>query len=96
MEDDDEKSHLTNLPTIMSSTSEAFFLILLQMSMVKSVLLELKMEVREEMRADIMTASIRPRRPSGMRRSTSVGNAMLEQLSWPQFSWQTAGSAQPT
>ena len=80
----------------MSSASEAFFLILLQMSIVKMVLLLLKMEVREEMRADIMTANIKPRSPSGIRRSTNVGKAMLEQLSCPQLSWQTAGSAHPT
>ena len=65
----------------MSSASEAFLLILLQMSMVKMVELLLKMEVREEMRADIITASIRPRRPSGISRRTRVGKAMLEQLS---------------
>lgn len=50
----------THLPTIISSTSEAFFRILLQMSMVKMVLLLLKIDVRDEIKADIITASIRP------------------------------------
>ena len=50
----------TYLPTIISSISLAFFLICLQMSMVKIVELLLNMEVREDMRADIITANIKP------------------------------------
>lgn len=46
-----------------SSRSLALGLILLQMSMVKRVLLLLKMEVREDMSAAIITAIIRPRSP---------------------------------
>ena len=51
------------LPTTRSSVSEGLFLTLVQMSMVKMVEEELKMEVREDMRAAIITASIRPRAP---------------------------------
>lgn len=47
----------------MSSCSEAFLRTLCQISMAKSVLLLLKMEVRELMRAAIITAIIRPRSP---------------------------------
>jgi len=50
------------LPTIISSTSDEFFLILLQMSIVKMVLLLLKIEVKEEIKADIITANIKPGR----------------------------------
>lgn len=38
------------------------------MSIVNRVLLLLKMEAREDMRAASMTASIRPRKPAGERR----------------------------
>ena len=61
------------LPTIISSMSEAFLRIRLQISMVKIVEDELKMEVREDMRAAIMTASMTPRAPVGISLSTSVG-----------------------
>ncbi len=47
----------------MSSRSEAFFLMSFQMSMVKMVEAELKMEVREDIRAASITASIRPFTP---------------------------------
>ena len=53
-------------PTSMSSMSEAFLRTLFHTSMVKMVEMELKTEVREEMRADIITASIRPRTPAGI------------------------------
>ena len=43
------------------------------MSMVKMVELELKMEVSEDMRAASMTASISPRRPTGIFSLTSLG-----------------------
>ena len=52
------------LPTIMSSLSVACGLIRVQMSMVKRVLLLLKMEAKEDMRAASITASIRPRKPA--------------------------------
>ena len=52
------------LPTIKSSVSEALFLNLVQISIVKIVEAELKTEVREDMRAAIMTASIKPRKPT--------------------------------
>ena len=52
-----------DLPIIMSSISEAPFRTRLQMSMVNTVELELKMEVREDMRADSITASMMPLAP---------------------------------
>ena len=50
------------------------------MSMVKSVLDELKMEVRSDMRAASMTEIMMPLRPSGMMPITRRGKAILEQL----------------
>lgn len=52
-----------HLPTIMSSHSVARVLKVFHMSMVKMVLELLKMEVREDMRAAIITAIISPRSP---------------------------------
>ena len=52
-----------HLPTISSSLSVGFPLNLVQMSIVKIVDAELKTEVREDMRAAIITANIRPRAP---------------------------------
>lgn len=51
------------LPTTMSSRSVAWGLMRVQMSMVNRVLLLLKMEAKEDMRAASITASIRPRKP---------------------------------
>lgn len=51
------------LPTITSSKSEAFFRNLVHMSMVNIVEDELNIEVREDIRAAIITASIKPQRP---------------------------------
>ena len=48
---------------MISSIGEGFFLISFQMSMVKIVDEELKMEVKEDMRAANITASIIPLRP---------------------------------
>lgn len=45
------------------SVSLGFFLILLQMSTVKIVLQLLNIDVRDDMRADIITANMRPRAP---------------------------------
>ena len=50
-------------PTTSSSVSEGRVRTSGQMSIVKIVEEELKMEVREDMRAAIITASIRPRAP---------------------------------
>lgn len=58
----------TNLPTIMSSRSVDCGLIRVQMSMVNRVLLLLKMEAKEDIRAANITASIRPRKPAAERR----------------------------
>ena len=51
------------LPTMRSSVSEGLALTLVQMSIVKMVEDELKIEVRDDIRAAIITASIRPRAP---------------------------------
>lgn len=58
-------THPPYRPTSSSSHSPARGRSRLQMSMVKSVLLLLKMEVSEDMSAAIMTATISPRRPVG-------------------------------
>ena len=52
----------------MSSTSDAFFLMSFQMSIVKMVDAELKIEVREDISAASITASMRPRMPKNIRR----------------------------
>ena len=52
----------------MSSTSDAFFLMSFQMSIVKMVDAELKIEVREDISAASITASMRPRMPINIRR----------------------------
>ena len=57
------KNNTKVLPTMSSSVSEGFLLNLVQMSMVKIVEEELKMEVREDIRAAIITANIRPLAP---------------------------------
>ena len=59
-------------PTTRSSVSEGFLLNLVQTSMVKMVEDELKMEVRDDMRAAIITANMRPFSPGGMSSSTSL------------------------
>lgn len=57
-------SHLlTHLPTTISSHSVARVRKVFHTSMVKMVLALLKMEVREDMRAAIITAIIKPRSP---------------------------------
>lgn len=53
-----------DLPTIISSLSLACGRSRVQMSMVKRVLLLLKMEARELIKAASITASIRPLRPA--------------------------------
>ena len=58
-------THPTYRPTSSSSRSPAWGRTRLQMSMVKSVLLLLKMEVSDDMSAAIITATISPRRPVG-------------------------------
>lgn len=54
------------LPTMRSSRSAACGLRRVQMSMVKRVLLLLKMDAKEDMRAANITASMRPRKPAEM------------------------------
>ncbi len=62
----------------MSSRSEAFFLMSFQMSMVKMVEAELKMEVREDIRAASITASIRPFTP-GLKKKMVFAERMQKQ-----------------
>ena len=57
----------THLPTIISSISEAFLRILLQMSIVKIVDPLLNMEVSDDIRADIITANIKPKKYAASR-----------------------------
>jgi len=65
--------------------------------MVNNALLELKIEVNEDMSAAIITASIRPLAPIGIRSITNLGYAMLEQpLGLPQISIHSSGVLQPT
>ena len=65
--------------------------------MVKIVLAELKMEVRELIRAASMTANMRPRIPSGKRLRTNKAYEMLEQPpSEPHIRLHSAGSEQAT
>ena len=67
------------------------------MSMVKMVELELKMEVSEDMRAASMTASISPRRPTGIFSLTSLTKARLVQPALElQIRSQSSGVAHPT
>ena len=66
-------------PRTRSSVSEGFLLNLVQTSMVKMVEEELKIEVRDDIRAAIITASMRPFRPGGISSSTSLTYAMFVQ-----------------
>lgn len=66
-------------PTRSSSRSLARGRSRLQMSMVNSVLLLLKMDVREDMSAAIITAIMSPRRPAG-------GRGLAGTLAWPGLS----------
>ena len=84
-------------PTMRSSVSEGLLLNRVQTSIVKMVEDELNIEVREDMRAAIMTASMRPLRPEGIRSSTSLMYAMLVQPdSEPHFLRHSAGLEQAT
>lgn len=65
--------------------------------MVKRVELLLNMEVREDMRADIMTEIIRPRAKLGMSFMTSSGYARsVQPLALSHAAKQSASFAQPT
>ena len=67
------------------------------MSRVKMVELELKMEVREDMRAASMTASIRPLTPTGIFSFTSLTKARFVQPALElQTRMQSSGVAHPT
>ena len=85
------------LPTIINSQSFARLRILLQISIVNIVLAELKIDVNEDISADIITASISPLAPSGIKSIINFGYAKFEQpFSLPQYFLHTAGSAQAT
>ena len=87
----------TDLPTIISSTSPAFFLKRHQMSTVKMVLLLLNIDVSDDVIADSMTATISPRAPVGRRLSTRSGYAMFVHPAFePQISMHLSGSEQAT
>jgi len=67
------------------------------MSIVNNVLLLLKIEVKEEMRADIITASINPLSPVGIIPNTNLGKAIFEQPARdPHTSSHLSGSPHPT
>ena len=67
------------------------------MSMVKMVELELKMDVREDIRAASMTANMRPRTPTGIFSLTSLMKARLVQPALElQIRSQSSGVAHPT
>lgn len=67
-------------PTISNSMSVACLRILVQMSMEKMVAEELKMEVREDMRAASITASISPERPEKSLFLNKLFASVFEQL----------------
>ena len=62
---------------MISSIGEGFFLISFQMSMVKIVDEELKMEVKEDMRAANITASIIPLRPEMVQKKWYKGHPSM-------------------
>jgi hypothetical protein len=67
------------------------------MSIVNMALLELKIEVNEDISAAIMTASIMPRAPVGIKSITSFGYAMFEQPDGvPHILRHSSGRLQPT
>ena len=55
---------MKNLATKICSMSDAFFLMSFQMSIVNMVVAELKVDVKEDTKADIITASINPPNPA--------------------------------
>lgn len=65
--------NINYLPTRSCSLGFVFGRIMDQISIVKSVEAELKMDVRSLMRADSMTESMIPRIPLGMYSNTSFG-----------------------
>lgn len=67
------KTNTKSLPTIISSQSLDFGLIRLQMSMVNMALLELNIDVNEDIKAAIITASISPLAPGGINSMTNFG-----------------------
>ena len=78
------------LPTTRGSHDFWFFLKRAHMSIVNSVLALLKTDVSDDIRADIITASMRPLAPSGSRFTTNLGYALSPQpYSFPQAAIQS-------
>ena len=65
-------------PIIISSTSLALGLTRFQMSIVNMTLQELNTDVREDIKAAIITATIRPLAPGGIMSIISFGYAIFE------------------
>lgn len=67
------------------------------MSIVNIALAELNIDVNEDINAAIITASIRPRAPSGINFIISRGYALfVHPLLLPQYAKHSSGSAQAT
>lgn len=73
---------LTHLPTNISSHSVARDRKVFHTSMVKIVLALLKMEVREDMRAAIITAIIKPRSPGRWRKRGDLKTCDMQGTGW--------------
>ena len=73
------KTSTKNLPAKSNSFSEALGRIYLYMSMVKIVDEELKIDVKDDIKAANITANIRPRTPTGSKLFTNFTNAIFVQ-----------------
>lgn len=84
------------LPTISSSRCEARERKRCHISIVNMVDEELNIDVNEDIRAAIMQASIRPRKPLGISSITMRGYAMsAHDASLPQIALHVSGVEQP-
>ena len=68
---------MANLPTIMSSLTDALVRILFQMSIVNRVEAELNIESRSDISAAIITDIINPRRPETYRNGVMISNTLI-------------------
>ena len=73
------KTSTKSLPAKSSSFSEAFGRTYLYISMVKIVDEELKIEVKDDIKAANITANIRPRTPTGSKLFTNFTKAIFVQ-----------------
>ena len=62
----------------MTSSSDAFFLICVHRSIANIVLLLLKIDVRDDIKADNITASIKPRAPASKQLNHNMTNQLNE------------------